>query len=128
MGRRGNARLVERAFFFVTQAGEQRTDFIREHIMTTHGTAPSLANMTQALLSSGLFKRVGWYDRINDTLMRTEKSSKQLGIKNARYVCVVDTKSLDEIIDAYVSGKKTIRSLDRMPTFVRHAVRSALDD
>lgn len=125
MGRKGNARLVERAFLFVAQAGEQRTDNLQSHLRTTYGNAPRLADMTQTLLYSGLFKRVGWYDRVEDTMMRTSKTSKELGLHSARYICVVDAKSKDEIIDKYLEGKSTLRRLESMPAFVRQMVEEA---
>jgi len=123
-GNKSNARLLERVFMFVGQAGEMRTDLIHQHYASTYGNAPRLANMTQSLISSGLFKRVGWYDRLEDLVLRTEKSSKQLGLHSARFVCVVKAKPLEEIIDKYISGEKTpLRRLERMPAFVRSAVK-----
>ena len=120
-----NARLLERVFMFVSQTGECRTDRIHEYYGLTYGTLkmPRLANMTQSLLSSGLFKRVGWYDRSENELMRTSLSSKELGLNSRRWVCVVDVKNMDEIIDKYISGKKTLRRLENMPSFVREAVK-----
>lgn len=120
-----NARMIERIWFFVAQAGDRRTDDIHEWYSTTHGDAPRLANMTQALLSSGLFKRVGWFDRQENELMETSLSSKDLGLNSRRWVCVVKTKTLDEVIDKYVSGKSTLRRLSSMPSFVKDAVKEA---
>lgn len=126
MGRQtSNARMLERVWFFVAQTGEQRTDHIREWYDKNHGNAPRQANMTQAMLSSGLFKRVGWYDRREESFMRTTLSSRDLNLNSARYICVVDTKTLDEIIDKYISGKSTVRSLASMPAFVKDAVKEA---
>ncbi len=115
--------MLERVWFFVAQAGEKRTDDIHDYYTETYGNAPRLANMTQALLSSGLFKRVGWFDRSENELMRTSMSSKDLGLNSRRWVCVVDARSLDEVIDKFVSGKRTLRRLDKMPSFVRDAVK-----
>jgi len=127
-GKKSNARLLERIFMLVSQVGEMRTDRIHEAYETTYGNPPRLANMTQTLLSSGLFKRVGWYDRVDDLVMRTEKSSKQLGLHSARYVCVVQTKTMEEIIEKYIGGKTTpLRRLESMPAFVRYAVKEAGD-
>jgi len=123
MGRKGNARLIERVFLYVAQAGERRCDDIHTFYSSTYGNAPRQANMTQALLSSGLFKRVGWYDRSENELMRTPLSSKDLGLNSRRWVCVVDVKNMDEIIDKYISGKKTLRRLENMPSFVRNAIK-----
>ena len=125
MGRKGNARLLERVFLFVAQAGEKRTDEIHDYYTDTYGNAPRPANMTQALLSSGLFKRVGWFDRSNGEMHRTSQSSKDLGLNSRRWVCVVDVRPLDEVIETYLSGKKTLRVLDKMPSFVRDAVKEA---
>ncbi len=127
MGRKGNARLVERAFLFVSQAGEQRTDNLQAFLQTTYGhaSAPRLADMTQTLLYSGLFKRVGWYDRVDNTMLRSSKTSKELGLHSARYICVVDAKTKDEIIDKYLEGKSTLRRLESMPAFVRQMVKEA---
>ena len=120
-----NARMLERIWFFVAGAGEQRTDNLLQWYASSHGDTPRLANMTQSLISSGLFKRVGWYDRIDDVMMRTNQSSRDLGLNSARYICVVDVKSLDEIIDKYINNKSTLRTLSSMPSFVKDAVKEA---
>lgn len=125
MGRKGNARMLERVFLFVAQAGEKRTDEIYNYYTDTYGNAPRPANMTQALLSSGLFKRVGWFDRSKDEMFRTPLSSKDLGLNSRRWICVVDVRPLDEVIESYLSGKKTLRVLEKMPSFVRDAVKEA---
>lgn len=125
MGLKSNARMIERVFMFVAQAGEMRTDLIHQHYTNTYGNAPRLANMTQALLASGLFKRVGWYDRTDGVMFPTSQSSKDLGLNSQRWVCVVNVRPLDEVIDTYLSGKKTLRRLDKMPAFVRNAVKEA---
>lgn len=117
--------MIERVFLFVAQAGEKRTDEIHNYYNDTYGNAPRPANMTQALLSSGLFKRVGWFDRTTNELTRTTMSSKDLGLNSRRWVCVVDVRSLDEVIENYLSGKKTLRRLEKMPSFVRDAVKEA---
>ena len=117
-----NARLLERVWFFVEQRGPMRADLIHQHYTSTHEREwVSRAAMTQTLLASGMFKRVGWYNRNDDTMLETTLSSKALGIKNAAYVCVIDTKSLDEILSAFREGKRTIRTLGKMPVFVREA-------
>lgn len=117
--------MLERVFLFVAQAGEKRTDEIHHYYTNTYGNAPRPANMTQALLSSGLFKRVGWFDRTANEMHRTSLSSKDLGLNSRRWVCVVDVKNMDEIIDNYLSGKRTLRRLEKMPSFVRDAVKEA---
>lgn len=78
--------------------------------------------MTQTLLSSGLFKRAGWYNRNTDSLIETSLSSNEMGIKDSAYVCVVEAKSLDEIVENYRDGKRTLRQIGKMPCFVRQAV------
>lgn len=122
MGRNINARLLERVWFFIEQRGPMRTDLIQQHYATTYGVNLKLATMTQTLLSSGLFKRVGWYNRLHDTMIETSLSSNDMGIKDNAYVCVVGAKSLDEIISAYREGKRTLRQIGKMPSFVREAV------
>lgn len=99
-----------------------RTDMIHQHYRSTYGDAPRLSNMTQTLLNSGLFNRVGWYDRNTDTLLTTTKSSNQMGISASQWVCVVEAKPLDEIVATFVSGKSGRRSIGNMPSFVRQAV------
>ena len=128
MGRRMNARLLERIWFFVGQREAIRTDLIKQHYANSYGEELNLASMTQALLSSGLFKRVGWYNRNDDSMIESSLSSTQLGIKNAAYVCVVKAKTLDEILSAYIEGKRTLRAMDKMPAFVRQAYSAGVQE
>ncbi len=103
-----------------------RTDLIQQHYANSYGVRVKLNSMTQTLLSSGLFKRVGWYNRTNDTMIETSLSSNEMGIKDPAYICVVGAKSLDEILLAYREGKRTLRKMDKMPHFVREVVGQEL--
>ena len=129
MGRRIGARLAERVWFYTTQAGKPvRTDMIQEYLRVTYNTSHTLNTMTQQLLNCGLFRRVGWFDRTNDEYTWTTKSSKQLGLHSSKWVCVIEPKYLEEIIEPYVHNKNTLRVLDKMPHFVRKAVAEARSD
>ena len=122
---RKGARLIERVWFFLDSQGERvqmRTDRIHQHYLNTYGDAPRLSNMTQSLLMSGLFNRVGWYHRTDDSLILTSKSSAQLGLHSRWWVCVVEAKPLDEIVEKFINGKDGLRKIANMPSFVRQAV------
>jgi phosphomevalonate kinase len=126
MGRNINARMLERIWFFVEQRGAMRTDLIQQHYANTYGDNLKLASMTQTLLSSGLFKRAGWYNRVHDEMIETTLSSNQMGIKDPAYVCVVEAKSLDEVVAGFRDGRRTLRKINKMPSFVRDAVEESL--
>lgn len=122
---RKGARLLERIWFFMESQGEgrsMRTDMIHQHYRNTYGDAPRLSNMTQSLLRSGLFNRVGWFDRNTNEMVSSTKSSVQLGISASQWVCVVEAKPIDEIVSNFVNGKRSLRAINNMPSFVRQAV------
>ena len=121
--------MLERVWFFVEQTGgRMRTDKIHQHYINTYRDCPHLAAMTQRLLKSGLFKRVGWANRKTGEFTETTMSIKELvrtGVVNSNLVCVVASKSIDEIIESYLSNKSTLRTLSRQPSFVKAAVKEA---
>ena len=123
------ARMLERVWFFVEQTGGQmRTDKIHQHYINTYDDLPRMADMTQRLLKSGLFKRVGWTNRKTGEFTETSLGIKDLirsGVVNSNLVCVVQSKSLDEIIESYIQNKSTLRKLSRQPSFVKAAVKEA---
>ena len=121
--------MLERVWFFVEQTGgRMRTDKIHQHYTNTYDDLPRLADMTQRLLKSGLFKRVGWENRKTGEFTATSLGIKDLariGLVNSNLVCVVESKTLDEIIDSYLQNKSTLRKLSRQPSFVKAAVKEA---
>lgn len=99
-----------------------RTDLIQQHYANAYGEQVHLGTMTQALLSSGLFKRAGWYNRVHDEMIETTLSSTEMGIKDPAYVCVVEAKPLEEILATYRERKHPLRKMSKMPHFVREAI------
>lgn len=126
MGNRYNARLTERAWVYATQINEPiRTDLLQEYLRVTYDHFYKQSNMTQALLASGLFRRHGWCDRNTDEIWETEMSGKALGLKDAKWVCVIKPIALDEVVAKFVGNNHTARRLDKMPSFVQRAVAEA---
>lgn len=131
-GQSNNARMLERVWLFVSGSDNQymRTDQIFEYYMRTYGSVEtvSLANMTQTLIRSGLFKREGWYNRKSGEMHTTPLNIIEFrsihGIPNSNLVCVVKAKPLEEILDAYIKGKRTLRRMSRQPVFVRRAFKT----
>ncbi len=123
--------MLERIWFFVEQTGGQmRTDKIHQHYTNTYDDTPRLADMTQRLLKSGLFKRVGWENTKTGDFTETSLGIKDLvrsGVPNSNLVCVVQSKRIEEIIGSYISKKSTLRKLSRQPAFVKVAVKEALE-
>tara|TARA_R110001592_G_scaffold194293_1_gene441778 strand:+ start:1808 stop:2215 length:408 start_codon:yes stop_codon:yes gene_type:complete len=123
------ARMLERIWFFVEQTGGMmRTDKIHQHYINTYDDLPRMADMTQRLLKSGLFKRVGWENRKTGEFTETSLGVKDLvriGLVNSNLVCVVASKPIEEIIDSYMNNKSTLRKLSRQPSFVKAAVKEA---
>lgn len=121
--------MLERIWFFVEQTGgRMRTDKIHQHYANTYEDIPRLADMTQRLLKSGLFKRVGWENTKTGDFTETSLGIKDLvrsGAVNSNLVCVVESKRIEEIIESYINNKSTLRKLSRQPAFVKAAVKEA---
>ncbi len=133
MGKRNNNRLAERVWaFLVNHNDAMTTSTIYQHYKTVYGNEalPKQQTMTQILLYSRLFKRVGWYNESSGETYATTGSIKDLnaktGVPSTNLVCIIEARTIEEISAPYLDPSRSpIRRLDRMPKFVREYVKEA---
>jgi len=86
--------------------------------------------LAQAMLRSGMFRRVAWECKGERIHSFAELSSHEVylyyGYSKSTMVSVWRPRTLGDIIQPYVEAKHTLRPLKNMPKFIRDAVKEAL--
>jgi len=134
MGKRNNNRLAERVWsFMVNHNDAMTTSTIHQHYSAVYGneSIPKQQTLTQVLLNSRMFRRVGWYNEVTKQTYPFTGSISALkqwkGVPSTNLVCVLEARTMDEITAPYLDPTRSpIRRLDRMPKFVREYVKEAL--
>jgi len=134
MGKRNNNRLAERVWsFLINHDDAMTTSTIHQHYSAVYGheSIPKQQTLTQVLLNSRMFRRVGWFNEsTNQTYPFTGSMSalnQSTGIPSTNLVCILEARTIEEISAPYLDPSRSpIRRLDRMPKFVREYVKEAL--
>jgi|14_taG_2_1085336.scaffolds.fasta_scaffold00434_14 hypothetical protein len=132
MGKRNNNRLAERVWsFLINHDDAMTTTSIHKHLTNVYGVRdiPKQQTLTQVLLQSRMFKRVGWFNEsTNQTHPFTGSMSalnRATGIPSTNLVCILEARTMEEVCKPYLDPTASpLRRLDRMPAFVRRHVET----
>ena len=130
MGKRNNNRLAERVWSFLTNHDDaMTTTSIHNHLTSVYGVRdiPKQQTLTQVLLNSRMFRRVGWYNEATKQTYPFTGSISALkqwkSIPSTNLVCILEARTMEEVCEPYLDpARSPIRRLDRMPAFVRRQV------
>ena len=130
---RTKARLNERIRAILFD-GPMRSDEIHSILYREYGHEKwnglgSVATMSQTMRQSGMFRRSHWVDTQGNTHNGKMSSSelRKVGVL-VNIVSVWENKSMDEIIEPFLTKTHTRRRIERMPATVREAYNLAKGD
>ena len=97
--------------------------------MYGEGSLPIQSVMTQILLNSRMFTRVGWVNKDDETRYYAHTGSvdslRVQGVPNTNLVCVIEARTIEQIAKPYLDPTcSPLRRLDRMPRVVREYVKT----
>jgi len=126
------ARITERIRAILSD-GPLRSDAIYSTMYETYGHEKwnglgTVATMSQVMRQSGMFRRTHWEDRHGSHYEGSMSASqlKKVGV-TLNIWSVWSNKSMDEIIEPFLTKTHTRRLITRMPASVREAYNQALE-